>query len=316
MERRGIAFGVAAYACWGLFPLYWPLLKPSGPTEILAHRIMWSLVAVLVMLAAGRRWIRGLTWRTAGLLAAASVMITVNWGVYIYAVNTGHTLDAALGYFIGPLVSVLLGVLVFRERLRRWQWASVALGAAAVVVLAVAYGRLPWIALVLAVAFGIYGLLKKFADTPSLESLAVETAVMFLPALAFAASLEVRGDAGFGHNGVLHAALMAGGGFVTAIPLLLFNSAAIRLPLSVIGMLQYLTPVLQFLIGLLIRHEAMPPERWAGFVLVWAALMALGADGLKARRQGRGAGAVHAAGNADAPGDARAAAKPSTAPDA
>ncbi|MFC5752173.1 EamA family transporter RarD [Actinomadura rugatobispora] len=284
-ERRGIVYGVAAYVIWGLFPLYWPLLKPSGATEILAHRIMWSLVAVLVMLAAGRRWIRGLSWRRAGLLAAAAVMITLNWGVYIYAVNSGHTLDAALGYFINPLISVLLGVVVFRERLRRWQWASVGLGGAAVVVLGAGHGRLPWIALVLALAFGTYGLLKKFADTPSLESLAVETAVMFLPALGFAVALGVQGEAEFGHNGLVHAALVAGGGFVTAIPLLLFNGAAIRLPLSVIGMLQYLTPVLQFLIGLLVHHEDMPADRWAGFVLVWAALVVLSADGLRARRR-------------------------------
>ncbi|XVQ11940.1 EamA family transporter RarD [Spirillospora sp. CA-255316] len=291
-ERRGIVFGVAAYALWGLFPLYWPLLKPSGATEILAHRIMWSLVAVLVMLAAGRRWIRRLTWRRAALLAAASAVITLNWGVYIYAVNTGHTLDAALGYFINPLISVLLGVVVFRERLRRWQWASVGLGAAAVVVLSAGHGRLPWIALVLALAFGTYGLLKKFADTPSLESLAVETAVMFLPAFGFALALEVQGEAEFGHQGVAHAVLMAGAGFVTAIPLLLFNGAAIRLPLSVIGMLQYLTPVLQFLIGLLVHHEDMPADRWAGFLLVWAALVVLTADGLRVRRrQGRRDGA-------------------------
>ncbi|GAA2456624.1 EamA family transporter RarD [Actinomadura vinacea] len=279
-------FGVAAYGMWGLFPLYWPLLKPAGATEILAHRIMWSLVAVLLMLAAGRRWLRGLSWRRAGLLAAASVAITVNWGVQIYAVNTGRTLDAALGYFINPLISVVLGVVVFRERLRRWQWVSVALGAAAVVVLSAEHGRLPWIALALALAFGTYGLLKKFADTPSLESLAVETAVMFLPALGFALALEARGEAAFGHHGPWHVALLVGAGFVTVVPLLLFNGAAIRLPLSVTGLLMYLTPVLQFFIGLLVHHERMPADRWAGFLLVWTALVVLTVDGLRARRRG------------------------------
>ncbi|MFI0352457.1 EamA family transporter RarD [Actinomadura sp. 9N407] len=284
MNRQGLLFGIGAYAIWGLFPLYWPLLKPSGPVEILAHRITWSLLAVLVMLAFARRWIRGLTWRQAGLLVVAATVITINWGVYIYAVNSGHTLDAALGYFINPLISVMFGVLVFHERLRKWQWVAVGLGGCAVVVLSVDYGQPPWIALVLALAFGTYGLVKKFANMPSLESLAVETAVMFLPAVGFALALEGQGDAAFGHHGVWHVVLMVGAGVVTAIPLLLFNGAAIRLPLSVIGMLQYLTPVLQFLIGLLIQREAMPPGRWAGFVLVWTALTVLTWDGLRARR--------------------------------
>ncbi|MFB4313694.1 EamA family transporter RarD [Actinomadura sp. 21ATH] len=283
MNRQGLLCGVGAYAIWGLFPLYWPLLKPSGPVEILAHRIMWSLLAVLVMLAFARRWVR-VTWRQAGLLAVAATVITINWGVYIYAVNSGHTLDAALGYFVNPLISVLFGVLVFRERLRPWQWAAVGLGGLAVVVLSVDYGRPPWIALVLALAFGTYGLVKKFANMPSLESLAVETAVLFLPALGFALFLEGRGDAAFGHAGAGHAVLIVVSGFVTAVPLLLFNGAAIRLPLSVIGMLQYLTPVLQFAIGLLVHHEEMPAGRWAGFILVWLALCVLTWDGLRAQR--------------------------------
>lgn len=283
VNRKGLVFGIGAYTIWGLFPLYWPLLEPAGPVEILAHRIMWSLLAVLAMLAVARHWIRGLTLRNAGLLTIAATVITINWGVYIYAVNSGHTLDAALGYFINPLISVLLGVLVFRERLRRWQWVAVGLGGAAVVILSVDYGKPPWIALVLAAAFGTYGLVKKFANMPSLESLGVETAILFLPALGFVLLLEGRGEAAFGHNGVWHLALLAGGGVVTAIPLLLFNGAATRLPLSVIGMLQYLTPTLQFLIGLLIHHEAMPAGRWAGFVLVWSALCVLTWDGLRAR---------------------------------
>jgi chloramphenicol-sensitive protein RarD len=284
-DRRGLAFGIAAYVIWGLFPLYWPLLDPSGTDEILAHRVVWSLVAVLAMLAAGRHWIRGLTWRRAGLLAGASAAITVNWGGFIWAVHNGQTLDAALGYFINPLISVVFGVVIFRERLRRRQWAAVGLGVAAVLVLGVGYGRPPWIALALAGAFGLYGLFKKFADMPSLESLAVETALLFVPALAFVLMLEAEGDATFGHHGVLHVLLVVGGGVVTAVPLLLFNGAATRLPLSVIGMLQYLAPALQFLIGLLIQHEAMPPERWAGFLLVWTALTVLTWDGLRAGRR-------------------------------
>ncbi|NKZ02611.1 EamA family transporter RarD [Actinomadura latina] len=284
-----MAYGVAAYAFWGLFPLYWPLLKPAGAVEILAHRVMWSLVAVAAVLA-GRRswgWIRRLGPRQALLLTLAAVVISVNWVTYIYAVNSGRTIECALGYFINPLISVVLGVVVFRERLRAWQWGAVGVGAAAVVVLTVDYGRPPWIALLLAVAFATYGLLKKFADMPSAESLAVETTVLLPPALAFVLILDAQGGGTFGHHGAGNAALLVGAGVVTAVPLMLFNAAAIRLPLSMIGMLQYLTPVLQFLIGYFVQHEEMPPSRWAGFLLVWLALVTLTWDGLRAgRREG------------------------------
>ena len=285
MTKRGMAYGVAAYAIWGLFPLYWPLLKPAGSVEILAHRIMWSLVAVAVVLAVRRTWVRGVTRRQVGLLVVAAVVITVNWGTYIYAVNSGRTVEAALGYFINPLISVVFGVVVFHERLRRRQWAAVGLGAAAVAVLTVDYGRPPWIALVLAFAFGTYGLLKKFADMPSAESLAVETAAMFVPALAFVLVLEGRGEAAFGHHGAGHALLLVGAGLITAVPLMLFNASAIRLPMTTIGMLQYVAPVLQFLIGVFVQHEDMPPSRWAGFLLVWLALVTLTWDGLRAGRR-------------------------------
>ncbi|WP_339155549.1 EamA family transporter RarD [Actinomadura luteofluorescens] len=285
--KRGVVCGVAAYVMWGLFPLYWPLLKPAGAGEILAHRIMWSLVAVVAVLAVrrSRGWLRTLGWRRGVLLALAALVISVNWGTYIYAVNSGHTIESALGYFINPLISVVFGVVIFRERLRPWQWAAVGMGAAAVVALTVDYGRPPWIALVLAGAFAVYGLLKKFADMPSAESLAVETAVTFLPALGFVLLLEGRGEAAFGHHGAGHAVLLAGAGIVTAVPLMLFNSAAVRLPMSVIGMLQYLAPVLQFVIGLFVQHEEMPPSRWAGFLLVWLALVTLTWDGLTAGRR-------------------------------
>ncbi|MCP9952878.1 EamA family transporter RarD [Actinomadura madurae] len=282
-----MAFGVAAYVMWGLFPLYWPLLKPAGAVEILAHRIMWSLVAVAAVLAVRRswRWMRQLGLRQWVLLGLAAAVISVNWGTYIYAVNSGQTVEAALGYFINPLISVVFGVMVFHERLRPWQWTAVGLGTAAVVVLTVDYGRPPWIALMLAFAFGTYGLLKKFANMPSAQSLAVETAVMFVPALVFLLFLEGRGDAAFGHHGVGHAVLLVGAGVVTAVPLMLFNASAIRLPMTVIGMLQYLAPVLQFVIGVFIQHEEMPASRWAGFLLVWFALVTLTWDGLRAGRR-------------------------------
>nr|WP_306303242.1 EamA family transporter RarD [Actinomadura chibensis] len=287
MVKRGMLYGIAAYALWGLFPLYWPLLEPAGAVEILAHRIMWSLVAVAVVLAVGRNrgWLRTLTWRRAVLLALAAAVVSVNWGTYIYAVNSGRTIEAALGYFINPLISVMFGVAVFRERLRPRQWWAVGMGTAAVVVLTADYGRPPWIALVLGLAFGVYGMLKKFVDMPSAEGLAVETAMMFLPALGFVLVLEGRGEAAFGHHGVGNAVLLALAGVVTAVPLMLFNAAAIRLPLSVIGMLQYLAPVLQFAIGLFVQHEEMPPSRWAGFLLVWLALVILTWDGVAAARR-------------------------------
>jgi chloramphenicol-sensitive protein RarD len=282
-----MAFGVGAYVMWGLFPLYWPLLKPAGAVEILAHRIMWSLAAVAAVLAVRKswRWVRRLGLRQWVLLGLAAAVISVNWGTYIYAVNSGQTVESALGYFINPLISVVFGVVIFHERLRPWQWTAVGLGAAAVVVLTVDYGRPPWIALVLAFAFGTYGLLKKFANMPSAESLAVETAVMFLPALVFVLALEGQGDATFGHHGAGNAALLAAAGVVTAVPLMLFNASAIRLPMTAIGMLQYLAPVLQFLIGVFVQHEEMPASRWAGFLLVWLALVTLTWDGLHTARR-------------------------------
>ncbi len=286
--RRGVAYGIAAYGLWGLFPLYFPLLKPAGAMEILSHRMVWSLAVMLAILVVARSWswIRRLTPRRLGLLALAALVIAGNWGTYIYAVNSGHTLEAALGYFINPLFSVLLGVVIFRERLRPWQWAAVGLGTVAVIVLTIDYGRLPWIALALAGAFGTYGLLKKFANMPSVESLAIETLVLFVPALVYLGTLEARGTGTFGHAGAGQATLLAGAGLITAIPLLLFNGAAIRVPLTWIGMMQYIAPVLQFLIGLFIQHEEMPASRWIGFLLVWIGLVILTVDGLRARAVG------------------------------
>ncbi|GAA0968287.1 EamA family transporter RarD [Acrocarpospora macrocephala] len=266
---------------WGLFPLYWPLLKPSSAVEILAHRMVWSLVAVVAILLVRRHWtwIRQLTKRQLGLLTLAAVLISGNWGTYIFAVNTGHVVESALGYFIGPLVNILFGVVVFRERLRRWQWVAVGLGSLAVIILTVAYGRLPWIALTLAFTFGLYGLLKKTANVGAAESLTVETVVLLVPALAYLALLGEENT--FGTQGTGHALLLVGGGIVTAVPLLAFTAAAIRIPMSIIGILQYIAPVLQFLIGVLIAHESMPASRWAGFLIVWLALCVFTWDSLR-----------------------------------
>lgn len=286
--RRGVLFGVAAYTMWGLFPLYWPLLKPSAPVEILAHRIAWSLVAVVAVLAVRRHWswIRGLARqpKKLGLLTLAAVIITVNWFVYIYAVNTDHVVESALGYFINPLVSVLFGVVLLRERLRTLQWVAVGFGTVAVLVLTIDYGRLPWIALTLAMTFGVYGLVKKQANVGAAESLTVETLVLLVPAVAYLVQLEAAGRATFGHAGAGHALLLAGAGVITAVPLLCFTAAAIRVPLSTIGLLQYIAPVLQFLCGVLVAKETMPTSRWIGFSIVWLALAIFTYDSIRAAR--------------------------------
>ena len=285
--RRGTLYGIAAYGLWGLFPLYWPLLEPAGAVEILAHRIVWSLVVVVALLALGGRVaaLRGLGRRAYVLLTVAAVVITFNWGTYIWGVNNEHVVETSLGYFINPLVTVLLGVVVLRERLRPAQWTAVGLGAVAVVVLTVDYGRPPWIALVLAFSFGTYGLLKKKADVGAAESLAVETGVLVLPAAGYLLWLSGQGAGTFGTDGVAHAVLLAGAGLVTAVPLLFFSAAATRVPLTTLGLLQYLAPTFQFAIGVFLYGEPLPPARLVGFVLVWAALAVFTVELLGHRRR-------------------------------
>lgn len=286
-NRFGVAYGVAAYGLWGLFPLYWPLLEPAGAVEILAHRMVWSLFVVVGILLVRRRLsgVRRLGRRRYLLLVAAAVVITLNWGVYIWGVNSGHVVETSLGYFINPLFTVLLGVFVLRERLRRLQWLAVAIGAVAVTVLAVDYGRLPWIALALAVSFGTYGLIKKKAQVGAAEGLAVETAVMFLPATAFLLLLQATGEGTWGSGSAGRTLLLVGAGVVTAVPLLFFGAAATRVPLTTLGLLQYLAPVLQFLIGVFIAHEEMPPARVAGFAIVWLALAVFTYDSIRSYRR-------------------------------
>ncbi|MFI5827477.1 EamA family transporter RarD [Streptomyces sp. NPDC051578] len=290
-QRTGLLYGFGAYGMWGLVPLFWPLLKPSGAIEILAHRMVWSLVVVGVALLALRRWgwIADLVRRPRklGLTALAACVISVNWGLYIWAVNNGQVVEASLGYFINPLVTIALGVLVLGERLRRAQWAAVGIGFAAVVVLAVGYGRPPWISLVLAFSFATYGLIKKKLNMGGLESLTAETALLFPPALAYLVWLGVRGESTLTSEGFGHSALLASTGLVTALPLICFGAAAIRVPLSTLGLLQYLAPVFQFGLGVLYFHEAMPPERWAGFALVWVALVILTWEALRTSRRNR-----------------------------
>ncbi|MEU9378384.1 EamA family transporter RarD [Streptomyces sp. NPDC048255] len=290
-QRTGLLYGFGAYGMWGLVPLFWPLLKPSAAIEILAHRMVWSLAVVGLALLALRRWgwIRELLRqpRKLALTTLAASVITVNWGLYIWAVNNGQVVEASLGYFINPLVSIAIGVLVLGERLRRAQWAAVGISFAAVLVLAVGYGRPPWISLILAFSFATYGLIKKKLDMGGLESLTAETAVLFLPALGYLLWLGTQGRSTFATEGLGHSALLAATGLVTAVPLVFFGAAAIRVPLSTLGLLQYMAPVFQFGLGVLYFHEAMPPERWAGFSLVWAALAVLTWDALRTARRSR-----------------------------
>lgn len=289
-RRRGLFYGAAAYLIWGVFPLYFPLLEPAGPVEILAHRIVWSLLVVVLVLTVTRNWgwVRPLLRdrRRLLLLVVAATVIAVNWGVYIYGVNSEQVVETSLGYFINPLVTVVFGVVLLRERLRRWQWVAVALGGVAVVVLTLDYGRVPWIALVLALSFATYGLVKKTLGMGTVESLTVETTLLFLPALAFLVVLQVGGTSSLVNAGGGHTALMATTGIVTAVPLLFFGAAATRIPLSWIGLLQYATPSIQFAIGVWVYGEAMPPSRWVGFSLVWVALALVTAESLVARHRG------------------------------
>jgi chloramphenicol-sensitive protein RarD len=288
-ERRlGVLAGLGAYALWGLFPLYFPLLEPASGLEIVAHRVLWSLLFVGLLLFAVRRWSHVRTAvgdrRTLLVLAGAAVLIAANWLVFVYGVNSGHVVETSLGYFINPLVSVLLGVVGFSERLRPLQWTAVGIAAVAVAVLTVDYGRPPWIALVLAVTFGLYGLMKKLVKVEAAPGLFVETALVALPAGVALGVLHGSGAGTFAQVGTGHTLLLVSSGAATAIPLLLFAAAARRIPLSTVGLLQYLTPLMQLAIGVFVYDEPMPPARLAGFAIVWLALAVFSADMLRHAR--------------------------------
>jgi chloramphenicol-sensitive protein RarD len=282
-------YGLAAYLLWGGFPLYWPLLEPAGSVELLAHRIFWSLVslAVLVLVLRRTRQFAALfrDRRVFGLLTIASVVITINWGTYIYGVTNDRVVETSLGYFINPLVTVLMGVLILGERLRGLQWLAIGIGATACLVLTVDYGHPPWIALVLACSFGTYGLAKKQAGAEAIESLTLETMLVTPLALGYLVWLGAQGRSSFVAEGTGHALLLMSAGLVTALPLLCFGAAAIRVPMVTLGLLQYLAPILQFLLGVLWFHEAMSTGRWIGFTLVWMALAIFTVESLRHRRR-------------------------------
>lgn len=291
-QRRGAVYGFCAYLAWGLFPIYFHALAPASAFEILAHRIVWTLLLCVAVLAVMRdgRWVRPLLRRRRFLagIGVAAALIAVNWVVYVAAVAAGNVTEAALGYFLNPIVTVGLGVVVLGERLRVLQWVAVGLGLAAGVYLSVAGGRVPWVALTLAVTFALYGLSKKrLGETlPALHGLTVETVLLSPVALGLLVWLGVTGTQTFTTDVPLHPALLILSGVVTAVPLLLFASAARRVPLVTIGLLQFVTPVMQLLCGVLLLGERMSPQRWAGFGLVWVALAVLSIDSaVSARRR-------------------------------
>jgi chloramphenicol-sensitive protein RarD len=284
-DRRGIALGVAAYLLWGVFPAFFHLLGAAAPTEILAHRVLWTLVLMAVILSVVRGWgaLRSLPPRVWAMVTAAAALIAVNWGLFIYATAVGHVVEVALGYYIGPLVSVLIGVLVLRERLRLLQWVAVGIATAAVLVIAVGDHRVPWLGLGLAVSFATYGLIKKTVPLPATASLTAEGVVLAPLAAAYLVFLQLAGTATLTGHGAGHVALLVLTGPVTAVPLLLFGAAARRIPLTTLGTLQYLAPTLQFLLGVVVYGEVMPAERWVGFGLVWVALVVFTVDLVRSR---------------------------------
>ncbi|KDE97457.1 protein rarD [Mycolicibacterium aromaticivorans JS19b1 = JCM 16368] len=286
-KTGGLLYGIGAYGSWGLFPAFFPLLKPAGALEVLAHRVVWTLVLMAGVVVAMRKLshLRSITGRTWLLLLCASALVSANWVIFIFAVSNGHVVDAALGYFINPLISVLLGVLIFRERLNRAQVVAVLIALAAVILLGVEVGGPPIIALGLASTFGLYGVVKKVVPTDPRVSVGVEAAIAAPFAIAYIVVLQLSGHGQFASNGPGHLALMVLSGPITAIPLLLFAAAAQRLPLVTLGLLMYLNPAMQMTWGVLVAHEPMPPARWAGFALIWLALLVFSGDALRRARQ-------------------------------
>ena len=282
-------FAIGAYLLWGVFPAFFPLLLPATPLEILAHRIIWTAVLIIIYLVITGTWreLIQLSRRTWIWLGAASVAITVNWGTYVVAVNSGHVADAALGYFINPLVSVALGVLVLKEQLRKLQISAVGVAAIAVLWLTLMTGEGPWISLLLAGSFGIYGLLKKQVQVSSAGSVAAETLVMSPVALIYLGYLSANGESTFLSEGPSHAALLVVSGLVTALPLILFAQGAKLLPLSTVGMLQYMTPTMQLLWAVFITQEHMSTQRWIGFIIIWFAVALYMVDLVRMRKKSR-----------------------------
>lgn len=287
-ETTGLLFGLAAYGTWGFFPLYFPLLAPASAYEVLAHRIIWSFLFMALVNAVFSLWAPVRTAlrnpRTRRLLPLGAVLITINWGLYIWAVQHDHVVDAALGYFMNPLVTVAMGIIAFGERLRRAQWVALVIALTAIIMFAIDGHSIPWVGLVLAGSFGSYGLVKKLANVDAVASLTIETATALPFALLYMVWLEFTQQAQFLHAGIGNTLTLLTAGPVTAIPLLGFGAAAVRIPMSTLGLLQYITPVMQFMLGVFVFHEAMSGLKWTGFVWLWVGLVIFATDMV---RQGR-----------------------------
>ena len=289
--NKGVVYGIAAYGIWGLLPIYWRLLQHVPAAEILAHRMVWSLLFIAALLAYKRHW--RWVWpalhqpRTVVTFVGTGLILAINWFTYIWAVNSGFIVETSLGYFINPLVNVLLGMVFLGERLRWSQGVAVALAVAGVAYLTVSYGAFPWIALTLAFSFAFYGLLRKTASLEASEGLALETAVLFLPALGYLVLLEANNTAAFANVNVSTTLLLIGAGIATGLPLLLFSAAARRVTLTNLGLLQYIAPTLQFLLGVFVYGEVFSRNRLVGFGLIWVALAVYSAEGIVRSRQGR-----------------------------
>ncbi len=287
--NKGIITGIGTYILWGLFPIYWRLLEQDPAVEILAHRMAWSFVFVTLILTGQHEW----AWlkgsmrdrRTVLTYTLAAILLSINWYTYIWAVNAGYVVEASLGYFINPLVNFLLGVIFFKEKLRRVQLAAVLIAVLGVVYLTINYGSLPWISLVLAFTFGMYGLIKKIAPLESMHGFSLETIVLFLPAFAYLLYRQVTGVGAFIHQGGVITLLLILAGPVTSIPLLMFGYAARRIPLSMLGFIQYIAPTLQFLLGVFVYLEPFPPSRLVGFSLIWLALLVYSLEGVLFNRK-------------------------------
>ncbi|GAB4482412.1 MAG: EamA family transporter RarD [Anaerolineales bacterium] len=287
MKDKGILYALGAYATWGLFPIYWKWLHQVAAPQLLAHRIGWSFVLLALVMSVSGQWRilrQTLTGKVLRIYLAAALLIGVNWLTYVWAVNAGFIVETSLGYFINPLLSVLLGLIFLREKLRPLQWIPIGLAAAGVIYLTLNYGRLPWIALTLAFSFGFYGLVKKTAPLSSLFGLTLETGILFIPAVAFLVWQEVAGQAAFLHDGAQTDLLLVGAGLVTTVPLLMFASAAKRIPLATIGIMQYLAPTIQLLIGIFIYKEDFGATQMIGFGVVWLALLIFWLESVYAHR--------------------------------
>lgn len=289
--NRGIFYGIGAYGLWGLLPIYWKLLQEIPASEVLVHRMIWSLVFLVLLLTIRRQWVWVQRARhdkdTLIYLTVAALLLSLNWYTYIWAVNTGFIVEASLGYFITPLLNVALGVLLLRERLRFGQWLAVGLAALGVLYLTLSYGALPWIALTLASTFALYGYIKKKVRLDALQSLTAEMALLFIPATLFLVLQEWQHSAVFAHASLGTNLLLLSTGVVTAIPLLLFAGAAQRIPLTTIGLLQYIAPTLQFLLGIFLYHEAFSISRLLGFSIIWLALLIYTTDNARHYRDSR-----------------------------